>query len=212
MIPAGIAGLASLRFGPKKVAKVVETAKGMPEWVGALVDKVIKEGMDVTKRFATKDRETVHMKKLDNDNTVLVYEDIDAGTIRVEYDSPDNMFGESVQLQYKKPLPDEGDPNPAAEFEVAESGIVGRAQGPDDYDLEIEEVSGDSISDLESDLTILKEYATGQKSTAKEISKSKERKQNVRRYESPEGQGDYVIKRQGEADDYYTDDYDYEGE
>ena len=60
--------------------------------------------------------------------------------------------------------------------------------------------------------SILKEYATGQKSTAKEISKSKERKQNVRRYESPEGQGDYVIKRQGEADDYYTDDYDYEGE
>jgi hypothetical protein len=36
-------------------------------------------------------------------------------------------FGDPVQMQYKKPLPDEGAPNPAAEFEVSESGPIGRA-------------------------------------------------------------------------------------
>ena len=31
-----------------------------------------------------------------------------------------------LTMEYKKPLPDEGDPNPAPEFTTAESGPVGR--------------------------------------------------------------------------------------
>ncbi len=61
-------------------------------------------------------------------------------------------------------------------------------------------MGGKSISDLESDLTKLKTYATGQKPTIKELSDSMKRKQNVKRYEEGEGQMDYVIKRQGEYD------------
>ena len=83
--------------------------------------------------------------------------------------------------------------------------IVGRQTSPDDYDLEIEGVGGKSISDLESDLTKLKTYATGQKPTIKELSDSMKRKQNVKRYEEGDGQMDYVIKRQGDYYDY--DDY-----
>ena len=193
---------------PFKIGKTVtkvpiiktDDVAGKPEWFDQLVNKVILEGDDVSKRFATVDREVVHMKKLDDDNQVLVYQDVDAGTVRVEYNSADNMFGEQVDLRYKKPNPDEGDPRPSAEFEVEESGIVGRQTGPDDYDLEVEGVSGRNISDLESDLTKLKTYATGQKPTIKELSDSMKRKQNVRRYEDTEGQMDYVIKRQGEYD------------
>ena len=193
---------------PFKIGKTVtkvpiiktDNVPGKPEWFDQLVNKVILEGDEVTKRFATVDREVVHMKKLDDDNQVLVYQDVDAGTVRVEYNSADNMFGEQVDLKYKKPNPDEGDPRPSAEFEVEESGIVGRQTGPDDYDLEVEGVSGRNISDLESDLTKLKTYATGQKPTIKELSDSMKRKQNVRRYEDTEGQMDYVIKRQGEYD------------
>jgi hypothetical protein len=54
----------------KKVVKeVIKTpnAPGKPEWFDALVNKVILEGDDVTKKLATKDRETVHTKKIDND-------------------------------------------------------------------------------------------------------------------------------------------------
>ena len=198
-------------FKPLKVGKKVtqvpiiktDNVPGKPEWFDQLVNKVILEGDDVSKRFATVDREVVHMKKLDDDNQVLVYQDVDAGTVRVEYNSADNMFGEQVDLKYKKPNPDEGDPRPSAEFEVEESGIVGRADGPDDYSMEVEGMGGSSISDLESDLTRLKTYATGQKPTIKELADSMKRKKNVRYYETPEGQTDYVTTRQGdEVPDY----------
>ena len=58
-------------------------------------------------------------------------------------------------MKYKKPLPDEGAPDPAAEFEVVESGPVGRGgRDPDggDYEIEIDEVGGSSIKDLDSDV------------------------------------------------------------
>jgi len=211
-----LGGLASIPI-VGKIIKPLKTVKGVknvpiiktddvagkPEWFDQLVNKVIIEGDDVTKRFATVDREVVHMKKLDDDNQVLVYQDVDAGTVRVEYNSADNMFGEQVDLRYKKPNPDEGDPRPSAEFEVEESGIVGRADGPDDYSMEVEGMGGSSISDLESDLTRLKTYATGQKPTIKELADSMKRKKNVRYYETPEGQTDYVTTRQGdEVPDY----------
>ena len=53
--------------------------------------------------------------------------------LELNTDNPRNMFEDTVQLRYKKPNPDEGDPRPSAEFDVAESGPVGRADGPDDY-------------------------------------------------------------------------------
>ena len=40
-------------------------------------------------------------------------------------------------MEYKKPLPDEATPDPRAEFTTAESGPVGRASGPDDYDIDV---------------------------------------------------------------------------
>jgi hypothetical protein len=166
-------------FKPLKVGKtvtkvpIIKTADvpGKPEWFDQLVNKVILEGDDFTKKLATGERQVVHVKKLDEDTTVSVTQDMDNGVVRVEYDSPANTFEDTVQLQYKKPLPDEGSPNPAAEFEVAESGPVGRVQGPDDFDIDIDEVGGTSIKDLDSDVSKLKEYATGQKPSMKELVK-----------------------------------------
>ncbi len=194
----------------KGVAKVpiIQTApvKGKPEWFDALVNKVIIEGDDVTKKFATKEREIVHSKDLGDGTTVRVTQDIDDGAVRVEYESEQNVFGDNVQLEYKKPLPDEGNPNPAAEFTTAESGPVSRQSGPDDFDIDVDEVGGSSISDLDSDVSKLKEYATGKKPTIKEILQSKKRKDKARAItEDPEAQSDAVIARQGDYVDY--DDY-----
>ena len=200
-----LAGKEGARQVTKNIIKT-DPVPGKPEWFDALVTKVINEGEDVTKKFATGERQTVHMKKLDDDTTVMVTQDLDDGAIRVEYESPDNVFGDPVQLQYRKELPDEGNPNPSAEFTTAESGPVGRAQGPDDYDIEIDEVGGNSIKDLDSDLTKLKIYATGKKPTLKEFVESKKRKDKAQRItEDPEAQSDAVIARQGEMIDY--DDY-----
>ena len=210
----------------KGVTKVpiikTDNVPGKPEWFDALVNKVIVEGDDVTKRFATKDREIVHMKVLDegtggkefppgtpaaDDTSIMVTQDLDAGTVRVEYRNPENTYGDPVQLQYKKPLPDEGDPRPAAEFDTAESGPVGRAFGPDDYEIEIEELSGTSISDLTSDVSKLKEYATGKKPTLKEIVQIKKRKDKAKAIsEGGEAEQQAIIDRQGDYvqfDDVY---------
>jgi len=194
-------------FKPVKVGKtvtkvpIIQTDKvaGKPEWFDQLVNKVILEGDDVTKNFATKDREVVHMKKFDDDTNVMVTQDLDEGAVRVEYNSADNMYGDPVQLRYKKPNPDEGNPRPAAEFDTAESGPVGRADGPDDYSIDIDEVGGTSISDLTSDVSKLKEYATGQKPTLKEIVQIKKRKDRAKAIsEGGENEMDEVIRRQGE--------------
>ena len=199
-----------LTTGVKKVPIIkTDDVPGKPEWFDQLVNKVIIEGDDVTKTFATGERQSIHQKRLDDGSVVRVTEDIDDGAVRVEYESETNVFGDTATMQYKKPLPDEGDPRPAAEFEVAESGPVGRSMGPDDYEIDVDEVGGTSIRDLDSDVSKLKEYATGKKLTMKEIVESKKRRDKAKAItEDPEAQSDAVIRRQGDADDSYYGDPD----
>jgi hypothetical protein len=191
--------------GVTKVPMIkTDDVAGKPEWFDQLVNKVIVEGDDVTKKFATGERQSIHQKTLDDGSVVRVTEDVDQGAVRVEYQSEKNVFGDDVQLEYKKPLPDEGDPRPTAEFTTAESGPVGRSYGPDDYEIDVDEVGGTSIRDLDSDVSKLKEYATGQKPTMTEILQNKKRRDKAKAIsEDPEAQSDAVIRRQGEADDSY---------
>ena len=212
---AGVgAGIGALKMGALKLfgkegtrqvtKQIIKTdnVPGKPEWFDALVTKVINEGDNMTKQFATKEREIVHATKIGKDDYVRVTQDLDNGTIRVEYDSPNNVYGDPVQLQYKKELPDEGNPNPSAEFDVAESGPVGRAFGPDDYEIEIDEIGGTDIKDLSSDVSKLKEFATGQKPTMKEIVQNKKRKDKAGRItDNIDGAAsDAVVRRQGDYD------------
>ena len=194
-----------LTKGVKKVPIIkTDDVAGKPEWFDQLVNKVIVEGDDVTKRFATGERQSIHQKTLDDGSVVRVTEDIDDGAVRVEYQSEKNVFGDDVQLEYKKPLPDEGDPRPKAEFTTAESGPVGRGgRSPDgdDYEIDVDEVGGTSIRDLDSDVSKLKEYATGQKPTMTEILQNKKRRDKAKAIsEDLEAQSDAVIRRQGDYD------------
>jgi hypothetical protein len=134
---------------------------------------------------------------------VRVTEDVDDGAVRVEYESDKNVFEETVQMEYKKPLPDEGDPRPAAEFTTAESGPVGRQTGPDDYDIEVDEVGGTSIRDLDSDVSKLKEYATGKKPTMQELVQNIKRREKAAKItEGGDAMIDAVTRRQGDYDPY----------
>ena len=197
-------------FAPLKLTKGVskvpiiktDNVPGKPEWFDQLVNKVIIEGDDVTKKFATGERQSIHQKTLDDGSVVRVTEDVDDGAVRVEYESKESMFGEPVQMEYKKPLPDEGDPKPAAEFTTSESGMVSRADGPDDFVIEPEEVGGSSIRDLDSDVSKLKQYATGKGPTMKEIVEIKKRKDKVKRLNEGDyaETRDYISQRQGEVD------------
>jgi hypothetical protein len=145
------------------------------------VNKVILEGDDVTKNLATKDREIIHTKKLNDKESVTVTQDLDDGAIRVEYDSPDNMGQEPVMMQFKPGMADEttGGKKPADKFDVVETEpqYVG---GPEDADIEfIGESGGPGIDYIASDVTNLKTFATGKGPTMKEIVKSKKRKELV---------------------------------
>jgi hypothetical protein len=208
-----LAGAASIPivgkiFKPLKMGKtvtkvpIIKTADvaGKPEWFDQLVNKVILEGDEVTKRFATKDREIVHMKKIDDDNTVMVYQDLDEGAVRIDYDAPTNMGEDTVSLEYKKPLPDEGAPNPKAEFQATETEprYVG---GPEDTDIEFDAVGGGSdIRMIESDVSKLKEYATGKGPTMKEFIQSKKRKDAVKAINEDQlEQAEYIAGKYGDG-------------
>ena len=186
-----------------------EVVKGKPEWFDALVNKVITMGEDVTKRFATKERETVNQVNIADGETVRVYQDLETNSIRVEYESPDNMGEGSVDLVYKKELPDESNPSPSADFYVTELEPRGVRTGPDDYDVEFDgENYGNSIDELMSDTTKLKEFATGQKRTMKEIVESKKKKDKTKAMnESTLEQAEYLESKYGPGDDLYYQDY-----
>ena len=144
-------------------------------------------------------------KTLDDGTVVRVTEDVDQGAVRVEYESEANVFGDDVMLQYTKPLADEGAPNPPARFDVAESGPVGRGgRSPDgdDYEIEVDEVGGQSIKDLDSDISKLKEYATGKGPTMKEFIQNKKRREKAAAItdDIDGAQSDAVVRRQGDLD------------
>jgi len=184
-----------------------DNVPGKPEWFDQLVNKVIIEGDDVTKKLATVEREIVHTKKINDTDEVTVYQDLNTDSVRVEYNSPNNMMEEQVDLSYKRTPPDEGAPRGDVDFEVTESGFVGRADGPDDFFIDAEEVGGSRIKDLDSDVSALKEYATGKKQTLKEFVQSKKRKDKVKKLNEGDldAQSEYIVNRQGDYVDY--DDY-----
>ena len=167
-----------------RVAKVAEKAVvktpptlGKPEWFDALVNKVILEGDDVTKNLSTIEREIVHTKKLNDEETVTVYRDLNEGTIRVEYDSPTNMGQGTVVMEYKPGVADEttGGAKPSDTFETIEPEprYVGH---PGDTDIEmVGESGGPGIDYLESDVSNLKEFATGTKLSKEELEKRAKR-------------------------------------
>ena len=93
----------------------------------------------------------------------------------------------------------QGDYDPFA----SESGPVGRQTGPDDFDIEVDEVGGTSIRDLDSDVSKLKEYATGKGPTMREILQNKKRKDKAKAItEGGDEMIDAVTRRQGDYDPF----------
>jgi len=182
---------------------------GKPEWFDQLVNKVIIEGDDVTKRFATQERQVVHMKKIDDETSVMVTQDLNDGSIMVDVDDPiRNVMGESgqdtsVQMMLKKNLGDESNPSVPDEFSFTENDMRNYMDGPDDYTTEFTENTVDKMKDLTSDLGKIKSYATGKGPTMKEIVESKKRKDMVKFAE--ENPSEYAANRGPDFDPDYDD-------
>ena len=219
---AGIGGAAAIKtgiigLGAKKAVTgagekiITAPVKGKPEWFDALVNKVIREGDDVTKQFSTKEREIVHKLDIDNLDDVRVTQDLDQGIVKVEYNSPNNMGEDTVELVFKsgRGQMDETTGKVADEFYAVEKEprAVG---GPEDSDLEFDgENLVRSVDDLQSDTSKLKEVATGKKQTLSEFVNSKKKKDKVKQInEDQVEQAEYLEQKYGPYERYLDEDVD----
>ena len=209
-IGAAKAGLGSLFKAGKPVTKAAEvittpSAPGKPAWFDALVTRVINEGDDVTKKFATKEREIVHLKKIDEDATVRVHRNLDDGTVRVDIDDPttnvaDEQGNAIVSMEVKGGQLEQGVKGKTpAEFEAVETDYGNYMDGPDDFITEAVENTVSDTKDLTADLTKVKMYAKNQKKpTIKEMMIQRERARDLKLAE--ENPAEYASGRQPDID------------
>ena len=170
--------------GKQVTKEIIKTppVPGKPEWFDNLVNKVILEGDDVTKKLSVQDRQVVHSLKIDDMDDVTVYRNLDDGQIRVSYDSPNNMGEQPVELVFKPGIADETTKGkPADEFYAVEAEPRGVRTGPDDYEIEFDgENLASNVDELISDTSKLKQIATNKKPTMQEFVTSKNKKDQTR--------------------------------
>ncbi len=199
----GLLGLGK-KSATKQVAKEIVTTSpvpGKPEWFDALINKVMLQGDDVTKKLATQERQVVHKLEIDKFEEVTVTRNLDDGQIRVEYEAPSNTGEAPIDLIYKPGVADETTKiKPADEFYAVESEprVV-------NYDGDIEfdgENMVNSVDDLMSDTSKLKEIATGKKSTMSEFVNSKKKKDKVGKLNTDQmEQSDFIETKYGPGPD-----------
>ena len=187
--------------------------EGMPVWFKPLVNRIIKEGDDVTKKFGTVDREIVHTKKIDKFEEVTVYQDLNTGNVRLEYgphltDDTGKVIRASneptvVHLEYK--APEVLEPNLTTgksggktkeEFYAAESEPeIVNWEG----DIEMSGINEvNKVDDLITDTSKLQKYATDNKLTIKELSDSMKKKKYKNKLDSDLGeQVNYIENKSG---------------
>jgi hypothetical protein len=192
---AGIAALKSGLLGlggkqaTKEVAKELITtpaAAGKPPWFDALVTRVIREGDDVTKTMATKDRQNVYRTKIDDETEIMVTQDLDEGVTRIDIDdSTRNVMGyddpPTVSLQVTDEIVEEGGARIKPEFKATENDYRNYATDRDGgYETEFVENTVEEVKDLTSDLTKVKSFATKKGPTMEEIVISKKKRDDVK--------------------------------
>ena len=217
---AGIAaGTGLIKFGKtigkgKTVVKagdhIIQGTPGMPDWYIPLINRIVKEGDDVTAKLGTVEREIVHTKKIGKGEEVTVYQNLDTGNVRVTYGPLHPRASNdlsTVHLEYRAPeVIDSGKmkgQKTKPEFDAVESEPKYVAVGPDDAEVQwdFDNVVG-NVDDLTTDTSKLKEFGTKRKLTHKDKVKAK-KKQKYRQQleEDTSTQVDYSASKYGEGDD-----------
>jgi len=190
----------------------------MPSWFKPLVNRVIKEGKDISKLpvnegGAFAERQIIHSKKLGENHRVNVIQDVDNQTIRVEYQSADNMGGvdDAVHLEYKaaeeiepmlaqhmNPKDPKGPwlPNKAQKtkptFSAEEAWPHGTTGDYKDITMEGSNVVN-KVDDLYSDTSALKQFATGKNLTKQELKIAKQKQKRVNEINNDLGEQDQLL-------------------
>jgi len=187
----------------KAIPEVVKIAEGSgaPAWFEPMVNKVLADGLDITKKNATMDGQVV--KSLDTPTgKVEVNYDTRSGSVDVNYSGDNTAMGEGVDMRYVVGQADETTKvKPFDEFEAVES--VPEFQGGnymDGPDLGFgENVTGD-VKNLYSD-TLELEKLGGQNPLIKDISNSIKKKQTLKKMD----QNPQEFAQDMDPDVYYND-------
>ena len=199
----------------------IQNAEGMPPWFKGLVNRVIKEGEDITKLppnkgGAWKEREIVHSAKLGENQGVKVSQDLDNQTITVEYQSVDNMGGidDAVRLEYKAaeeiPMDNEVFKNlPKGKssvktkptFEAEEAWPHGTTGDYKDITMEGTNTVT-KVDDLYSDTSALKQFGTGKDLSKKELAIAKQKQKRVNEINNDLGEQSQLLPDPPDYDDF----------
>ena len=153
-----------------KVMTAVEksNAAGMPAWFPKLVDKVMKEGKDVSKQYATTERVVVKEVELPGSKTkVIVDQDLTTGDTVVDigygkHGFESGRYGQPVRLHLQKGEwiePKKGQKKAIKskdEFDVEEAEFTGEAEN-----IKYEESVVEKYGNHGSDFSEIEKYATG---------------------------------------------------
>jgi len=190
----------------------IKNAEGMPSWFKPLVNRVIKEGVETTKLAPNKggaylDRQIVHSAKLGEEQGVRVYQDLDTQTIRVEYQSADNMGGvdDVVHLEYKAPEVLEGPikkgqpTTTKAEFSAEEAYPHNTTDDYKDITFEGSNVVT-KVDDLYSDTSALKQFGTNKALNKKELEIAKQKRKRVNEINNDLGEQNSLLPEPPDPD------------
>ena len=203
----------------------IHSVEGMPAWFKPLVNRVIKEGRDISKLpvdegGALAERQIIHSKKLGENHRVNVIQDVDNQTITVEYQSADNMGGvdDAVRLEYKAAeeiepiLPQHMDPKDPKgfwkphkdqktkpTFEANEAWPHGTTGDYKDITMEGTNIVN-KVDDLFSDTSALKQFGTGKDLTKQELKIAKQKRKRVNEINNDLAEQDQLLPDPPEPD------------
>jgi len=202
----------------------IHNAEGMPSWFKPLVNRVIKEGNDITKLpphkgGALAEREIVHSAKLGEGQGVRVTQNLDDQTIRVEYQSVDNMGGvdSSVNLNYKAaeeiPIDNEVFKNlPKGKSSVKTKPTFNAdeaypySDNPFGHRHQKRNITmeGDNtvtkVDDLYSDTSALKQFGTNKALSKKELAIAKQKRKRVNEINNDPNEAEQLLPNPPEPD------------
>jgi hypothetical protein len=196
--------------GAGKVANItINKTAGMPDFFEPLVNKVINEGIDITKKMGTQERQTVHMADI-ADHEVTVYRQLDTGEIDVYINGMKTLYQDAVRLYYKPGQISEeasraaGKPIKEADEFIAQESSPAYSGSPEDYEVTSDGTfETNNFNELASDLTEVE--AAVMKQPVTELQKRK-KLDRYKYYESKEGQQKLLDEQYGEYDDTMRDD------
>ena len=197
---AAIAKTGVMKLTSPVAKKVLKNApEGTPDWFAPLVDKIMKEGINISDKAATIERQVVKELKTP-DGTYTITETPDTGEIIVSVDTGAgvNDFPVDFTMTPNKVtgIADDGTPiTEFGEFNIIETRAEGRLVSPDgDYDIEPGEYITNDLDDAASDWHSVEKFATGK---TDEIARKK--KQDGKEF-IEQNPGEDIVNRYGDYD------------